>query len=587
MPPRPLLSVRPFLRDLHALAGRRLGLVAALLISSALLETVSLAFLGSLFQAAGLGTTGPKAIWLLWPLGLGAALAGLLATRALQAVLRLFSQRLQVRLETDFTSALRTRYYRAAMEADWLFLTRERASDLTQAQLEELPRAGLCLQHFLGLATVGAVAAVQVAVALAIAPRLTLGVLAAGLLAALALRSWQRRQHRLQSQMPAQRAGVAAAVTEHLGGLKIAKSYGRTDAHVGQFHTLLGELSRLLIRVQDRGAQMRFWVEFTTLVTLGAFAWVALLWHPVGLGSLLLLGFLFSRLLAQASQLHTSWQQLAVGLLSYSATESRRARYLAAAEPADVSQDRLSLTQELRFERVSFRYQTDRDPALAEIDLALPARSVTALCGRSGAGKSTFADLALGLLRPASGTVWLDGAPLDGPRLHAWRRAIGYVPQETFLFHDTVRANLLWANPDATETELAAALHAAAAQDFVGRLPQGLDTVIGDRGQRLSGGERQRLALARALLRRPALLVLDEATSSLDPQSERFVQEALERLHGETTILLIAHRLSTVRAADRIVVLESGRIAETGTWDELAAREHGAFHALLAADARA
>ncbi|MBX3736119.1 MAG: ABC transporter ATP-binding protein [Candidatus Didemnitutus sp.] len=589
---RTLSTARAYLRDLDTVSAGRLRIAASVLLVSAALEAASLALLASLLHAGGVGSpgsAGPAAglpRWMLWQLGLGSALALFLGARLALAALRRAQQAVQARLDADFSAALRARFHRAALDADWLFLTRQRTSDLTQAFLEELPRASHCTTHLVGLATTGVVTLVQLLTAFAIAPWFTLGVMAAAAAAALGLRSWQRRQHHLLGQQPAQRAGVAAAVTEHLAGLKIAKSYGRTDAHHGQFRELLGELSRLTVHAQDRAAHMRFWVEITSLATLGIFAAGALLWRPLGLGPLLLLGFIFSRLLAQASQLHSSWQQLAVNLPSYAATEAQRARYLAAAEPPDTAAHRLALTQELRFTRVSFRYAPDRPLALGEIDLVLPARRATALCGRSGAGKSTLADLALGLLQPDAGEVLVDGTSLTGAARHAWRRSIGYVPQETFLFHDTVRANLLWAKPDASPAELAAALHAAAAEEFVARLPHGLDTVIGDRGLRLSGGERQRLALARALLRRPSLLVLDEATSSLDPQNERLVQEALERLHGETTILLIAHRLSTVRAADRIVVLEAGRIAETGTWDELAAREHGAFRALLAADAR-
>jgi ATP-binding cassette subfamily C protein len=214
------------------------------------------------------------------------------------------------------------------------------------------------------------------------------------------------------------------------------------------------------------------------------------------------------------------------------------------------------------------------------VNLTIPARQVTAICGPSGAGKSTLADLLLGLLQPSAGRILIDGEPLAGSRLHAWRQSIGYVPQETFLFHDTVRANLLWARPEATESEVRAALRAAAAAEFVSQLPDGLDTVTGDRGVRLSGGERQRLALARAILRQPSLLVLDEATSSLDTQNEQFIQQALERLHGELTIVIIAHRLSTVRVADQIIVLKGGRMVETGAWDDLCQREGGVFREL-------
>jgi len=206
---------------------------------------------------------------------------------------------------------------------------------------------------------------------------------------------------------------------------------------------------------------------------------------------------------------------------------------------------------------------------------------MTALVGASGAGKSTLADLTLGLLTPNTGRVLVDGEPLTGDRLAAWRNSIGYVPQEPFLFHDTIRANLLWARPDATEEDLRVVLRAAAAEEFVTRLPQGLDTVVGDRGVRLSGGERQRLTLARALLRRPTLLVLDEATSSLDHENERLVQEAIAKLHGELTLVVIAHRLSTVQQAEQVVVMGEGRVLESGSPDELIQHGDGLFRQLV------
>jgi ATP-binding cassette subfamily C protein len=183
----------------------------------------------------------------------------------------------------------------------------------------------------------------------------------------------------------------------------------------------------------------------------------------------------------------------------------------------------------------------------------------------------------MGLLRPEQGTILVDGVPVYPYGNHTWRQAIGYVPQEAFLFHATVRANLLWARPEASAADLQQALRLAAAEEFVASLPQGLDTVLGDRGVRLSGGERQRLALARALLRQPVLLILDEATSALDPFNEQRIHRALAALHGQFTIVLIAHRLSTVRMADRIMVLDAGQVVETGTWDELLGRSDSAF----------
>jgi len=258
-------------------------------------------------------------------------------------------------------------------------------------------------------------------------------------------------------------------------------------------------------------------------------------------------------------------------------------RFEAAAEsPCPPSLRPLPLKSAVRFSRVSFAYDGSMENfALHDIELVIPAHKTIAIVGPSGSGKTTFADLLLGLLSPTEGTIFIDDRPLGGDWIHHWRSSIGYVPQETFLFHDTVRRNLLWARGDATEGELWGAIRLAAAEGFVTALPNGLDTVLGDRGIRLSGGERQRIALARALLRKPTLLLLDEATSSLDTENEQRIQDAIEGLHGELTMVVIAHRLSTIRRADSIVVLDGGGVVEAGSWEFLAEKEGGRFQSLL------
>jgi ATP-binding cassette subfamily C protein len=212
---------------------------------------------------------------------------------------------------------------------------------------------------------------------------------------------------------------------------------------------------------------------------------------------------------------------------------------------------------------------------LSDVSVRIEAGTTVAVVGPSGAGKTTLADVLLGLVQPASGRVLVDGELLTAGNAASWRAQVGTVPQEVFLFHDTVRANLQWAAPDVTDDDIWRALEAGSAAGFVGALPAGLDTVVGDRGYLLSGGERQRLALARAFLRRPRVIVLDEATSALDHENEQIVQRAIESVGGDITLVVIAHRLSSIRRADRIVVIDAGRVAEAGTWTELMARPHG------------
>lgn len=222
----------------------------------------------------------------------------------------------------------------------------------------------------------------------------------------------------------------------------------------------------------------------------------------------------------------------------------------------------------IRFQDVHFRYDPARS-VLSGVTLEIPRGEVVALVGSSGAGKSTAMDLVARFYDPTGGRIEVDGVDLRDLTVHSWRDQLGVVTQETILFHDTVRHNIAYAREDADDEAVEAAARAANAHAFIERLPQGYDTVIGDRGVRLSGGERQRLAIARALLRNPPVLLLDEATSALDTESERLVQAALDRLMQDRTVLVIAHRLSTVQHANRIVVLEKGRIVAIGTHGSL------------------
>jgi len=227
-----------------------------------------------------------------------------------------------------------------------------------------------------------------------------------------------------------------------------------------------------------------------------------------------------------------------------------------------------SLGHGIRYENVCFAYKPET-PVLRDIEIEIGCGEVVALVGSSGAGKSTAMDLLARFHEPTSGRITVDGVDIRDATIASLRAQLGIVTQDTILFHDTVRNNIAYGRPDASNEDIEAAARAAHAHEWISAMPQGYDTVVGERGTKISGGERQRLAIARALLKNPPILLLDEATSSLDMESERLVQEALERLMEGRTVLVIAHRLSTVRRAHKIVVLESGRVVASGTHDEL------------------
>jgi len=240
----------------------------------------------------------------------------------------------------------------------------------------------------------------------------------------------------------------------------------------------------------------------------------------------------------------------------------------------------------IQLKNVSFAYP-GRSQTLNRVNIDIAKGQMTALVGESGSGKSTIADLILGLQVPDEGSIVIDDQPLTIFNLNSFRSRIGYVPQDPQLFNASIRLNLLWSYKDASESDLNLALTLANAERFVAELPNGMDTVVGDRGVRLSGGQRQRIALARALIRKPEMLILDEATSALDSESEQFIQIAIDRIAASTTILVIAHRLSTIASAQQVYVIKKGVVIEQGSFSELSTKTGSTLSNMLSAQASA
>ncbi len=358
-----------------------------------------------------------------------------------------------------------------------------------------------------------------------------------------------------------------------ISGVRLAKIMGTGSADAAAF----GDSSHKLIDLEMKSALAGRWRMATMSIIFAAIP--AVLYLVAGLpatGQGMSIGTLvaFTGLQAGIFRPVMGMMQISVQWVSAMALFSRVFEYLDTDQALPVAPrpraiDAENLRGEVQLRDVSFRYPDAHRATLDQLDLVLEAGTMTAVVGATGSGKSTLGSLLPRLLDPTSGQVLLDGVDLKEFDPESIAQVVSVVAQESYLLHASVRENLLWAAPKATEAELWQALEAAQIAELVRGLPQGLETQVGQRGHRFSGGEQQRLAIARTMLRKPKVLVLDEATSALDTVTEALVQQALDELAVGRTTLLIAHRLSTVMRADRIVVLEDGRIAESGTYDEL------------------
>ncbi|MFQ5537548.1 MAG: ABC transporter ATP-binding protein [Gemmatimonadota bacterium] len=363
---------------------------------------------------------------------------------------------------------------------------------------------------------------------------------------------------------------VNAHIQETLAGIRLVKSAAAEERERKRFRRLTGEHFRHYLRAEWARALAAPMTEM-----LAAVGTVILLWY----GARLVVGgevsgAAFVGFLGLSLKLYRPVKNLA--------------KFPAVAQPGLVAAERIfefldapaeirdrpgagpwpGLGDAVAFRDVTFAYRSG-EPVLRGVSFTAPRGSVTALVGPSGAGKSTLVDLLARFFEADEGRITIDGVDVRDIRLGDLRAHMAIVSQDTILFHDTVRANIAYGRPDATDAEVEAAARTAHAHDFIQRLPRGYDTVVGERGVELSGGERQRIAVARALLRDAPILILDEATSALDTESEVLIRSAMARLMEGRTVFVIAHRLSTVQRADRIVVLEEGRIRETGTHEEL------------------
>ncbi|MEH7307923.1 ABC transporter ATP-binding protein [Neobacillus drentensis] len=491
-----------------------------------------------------------------------------------------------VKITQGFIRQLRLETYGLLLKTNWEFYTKERKADLINVMTMELARVSGGIIQFLLLLTSLVFTSIQIVIALWLSIKLTILVLLSGFILALFSRKFIKQSKLLGSKTSILAQEYLAGITDQLNGIKDIKSNTLEESRLLWLNSLTkGMIEEQIEYIKLKTSSQTFYkISSASLIAVFIFIYVMIIdIHPE---QFLLILIIFSRLWPRITEIQSSMEQIATTIPAFKALRELQKKCKQAAEINDETIYKniqpLIIEKGLECRGVFFRYnRNEGNYALQNINLHIPINSMTAIVGPSGAGKSTLIDILMGLNKPEQGSVLIDGDLLTEQKLLSLRRSISYVPQDPFLFNASIRDNLLMIKPDASEEQIWEALKFSAAAEFVKKLPNGLDTIVGDRGIRLSGGERQRLVLARSILRKPSILVLDEATSALDSENEAKIQGAIEKLKGTMTVIVIAHRLSTIRNADQVIVLEQGEIIQQGQFSQLASEKKGMFSSLL------
>lgn len=495
--------------------------------------------------------------------------------------IRYLRQVYAARIRFAAMARIRRRGAAALLEADLAFVLGRGEARLVAALTTEVERCASALPMFLQLLESALLIGLYLSMLFVLAAPLVPVVVTAMLLAAVTIRVKIRRTEQWGNDVAAQVRALQSAIAERLIGFRLVKLRGREGEEGAFLARLADELSASQTRISV--LKEALYASIEPIMVAGVFLslYVAIGVLGVGLASVGVFGLIVTRLVPLVQQVNDARLGIAalVGGLEEIAGQAEAAR--ATAVPASGGVPFLGLRKAIVFDNVGFRYDSDGDNwALRDVSFRVTPGSLTAIVGRSGAGKSTLLDLVPRLRSATCGEVRIDGVPLDRFDVMSLRRAIGFVDQQGFLFEGTIAENIAYGAPSAGLEAIADAARRAHAAEFIERLPQGYSTPVGHQGHRLSVGQRQRVCIARMLLQDPDILLLDEPTSALDGESEQYIRAVLDEVRTRKAVLVVAHRLSTIRSADQIIVLDGGRVVECGSHDALFA-QFGIYHQLF------
>ncbi|MFQ3544394.1 ABC transporter ATP-binding protein [Halobacillus rhizosphaerae] len=476
-----------------------------------------------------------------------------------------------VRIHQKFLKHLRMDTYSSLLNSNWEFYLRKRKTDIINILTTEIAKAAGGTKAFLQFAASLLFTIIQIGLAFILSPSITLFVLTSGGLLIFLNRKFLKRSLSLGNRNYELQRQYLAGVTDDMNGMKDLKSNTLEHSRMNWFTQVTNGIEEEQVEYTRLKATSQLYYKVASAILIAGFILLTFHLFLAQAGQLMIVIVVFSRLWPRVTNIQSSLEQIATNLPSLKAVLELQKECKNAQEFNSIEdkKEQMEISRSITCHNIYFRYENQKDFALQNISITIPSNQMTAFAGRSGAGKSTLIDLLMGLNKPEKGNILVDGSPLMEPKIQSLRQEISYVPQDPFLFNTSIRENLNLTMPEASDEQLWEALEFSSAVEFVHKLPHGLDTSIGDRGIKLSGGERQRLVLARAILKKPSILILDEATSALDRDNERNIQQAIEQLKGKITIIVIAHRLSTMRNADQMIVLENGKVVHQGRFKQI------------------
>jgi ATP-binding cassette, subfamily C, bacterial len=565
-------AFRSLAKLLTSAPRKRLTALLSLMVLNAFTEGFGIMLLVPIVSIAGQLGSVPSA-WgsLLGALGLtnslGALLCVFVALITMRSVLQFVLQQLKLSLEIGVVDGLRAEGFSGLMNAEWRWIAQGRGSDFSALMITNIARIGSGLTSALELIASSCVAIAYLASAMLLSWQAAFVVLIGGAAVVTAFSGLRRKVTSLGHNFSMANKAMHQQVQEGVSAVRLTKLTGNEEQQAIAYRDVMQSVRWQQRAYSSQSARAQAALQIGGATVLSVMVYVGLQLTHIPFPVLLPLLLVSMRLVPLFGSLQQSWNNWLHAVPAFGEIEKLLADLKKNAEPVTQNLKPIELIKAIKIRDLSLLYGGRTEPALTAVSLEIPAFKTTAIIGASGAGKSSLADILTGLIEADQGTFCVDGVPITSIMRKRWRHSVSYVQQDAFLFHTSVRANLLWSHPEASEADLHKVL-AMASADFVHALPEGLDTIVGDGGVRLSGGERQRIALARALLRAPALLILDEATSALDPANETAIRNAIAKLHGNLTILLIGHRLAMLDQADQVIELSKGRVLKQGSWNK-------------------